>query len=175
MLKDYRALGHLKGGVRLAMDNTVDILVEIPKGSQNKYVWDQARRRIRLDRVLHSSIHYPADYGFVVETMAADGRPLDALLLVTSATFPGCVVEGRVIGCLKTTDEKGEDTKIIAVPTHDPRMAPFHSLQEVPPHILKEIEYFFAAYKELEGKEVEIEGWGGITEAMAAISRFRQR
>lgn len=158
----------------MAVDNIVEILVEIPKGSQNKYIWDQARRRIRLDRVLHSSIHYPADYGFVAETMAADGRPLDALLLVTNATFPGCVVEGRVIGCLKTTDEQVEDTKIIVVPTRDPRLAQFHSLQELPPHILKEIEYFFAAYKELEGKAVEVDGWGDVTEAMAAISRFRQ-
>jgi inorganic pyrophosphatase len=162
------------GAFVLDTNNIVEILVEIPKGSQNKYIWDQARRRVRLDRVLHSSIHYPADYGFIMETMAADGRPLDALLLVTNPTFPGCVVEGRVIGCLKTTDEKGEDTKIIAVPTHDPRMSQFMSLAELPPHILKEIEYFFAAYKELEGKEVEIEGWGGVDEAMAAVRGFHQ-
>ncbi len=157
------------------MSKIVDILVEIPKGSQNKYVWDQSRGRARLDRVLHSSIHYPSDYGIVVETMAKDGRPLDALVLVTNPTFPGCVVSGRVIGCLKTYDEKGEDTKIIAVPTNDPRLSQVSTLSEVAPHRLKEIEYFFKAYKELEGKNVEVEGWGDADEAEAVIERSRVR
>jgi inorganic pyrophosphatase len=155
--------------------NIIEVLVEIPKGSQNKYVWDPARKRVRLDRVLHSSIHYPADYGIVWETHAPDGRPLDVLLLVSTPTFPGCVVEGKVIGCLKTFDEKGEDTKIIAVPTHDPRLSQMNALEEVPPHTLKEIEYFFAAYKHLEGKQVEIQGWGGAEEALAVIRRYRTR
>ncbi|HLN63176.1 MAG TPA: inorganic diphosphatase [Symbiobacteriaceae bacterium] len=157
----------------MAKDNIVEILVEIPKGSQNKYVWDQNRKRVRLDRVLHSSIHYPADYGFVWETHAPDGRPLDALLLVTNSTFPGCVVEGKVIGCLKTQDEKGEDTKIIAVPTHDPRLSGINALSEVPPHILKEVEYFFAAYKHLEGHDVDILGWGDVVEAVDLIRKYR--
>lgn len=155
------------------MSTTVDILVEIPKGSQNKYIWDQSRGRVRLDRVLHSSIHYPSDYGIIVETMAADGRPLDALIIVTNPTFPGCVVSGKVIGCLKTNDEKGEDTKIIAVPANDPRLSQIDSLDEVTPHRRKEIEYFFRAYKELEGKPVEINGWGDVDEAMAVIERYR--
>ncbi len=157
----------------MASARLIDILVEIPKGSQNKYIYDQARKRVRLDRVLHSSIHYPADYGIIVETMAPDGRPLDALLLVTNPTFPGCVVTGKVIGCLKTTDEKGEDTKIIAVPMHDPRLSQFESLREVPAHHLKEIEYFFQAYKELEGKHVDIQGWGDVVEAVMAIEKNR--
>lgn len=155
-------------------DNIVEILVEIPKGSQNKYVWDHDRKRVRLDRVLHSSIHYPADYGFIWDTHAPDGRPLDALLLVTNPTFPGCVVEGKVIGCLKTTDEKGEDTKIIAVPTHDPRLSDVNHLDEIAHHILKEVEYFFAAYKDLEGKQVEVQGWGGPEEAMAAVRKYME-
>jgi inorganic pyrophosphatase len=157
----------------MAKDNIVEILVEIPKGSQNKYVWDHKARRVRLDRVLHSSIHYPADYGFIWDTKAPDGRPLDAMLLVTNPTFPGCVVEGKVIGCLRTRDEKGEDTKIIAVPTHDPRIAQINALSEVQPHVLKEIEYFFAAYKHLEGHDVEIEGWGDVVEAVDLIRKFR--
>ena len=157
------------------MNKIVDVLVEIPKGSQNKYVWDQARGRARLDRVLHSSIHYPSDYGFVVETMAKDGRPLDALILVTNATFPGCVVSAKVIGCLKTTDEKGEDIKIIAVPTNDPRLSQISSLDEMAPHRLKEIEYFFKAYKELEGKNVEVQGWGDAAEAEMVIERSQVR
>ena len=154
--------------------NIVDVIVEIPKGSQNKYVWDQQRKRVRLDRVLHSSIHYPADYGFVVDTLAPDGRPADVLLLVTNPTFPGCMVSGRVIGCLRTHDEKGEDNKIIAVPVHDPRQANIETLSQVPQHVLKEIEYFFAAYKELEGKPVEVKGWGSAWEAVALIQRYRE-
>lgn len=153
------------------MPNIVDVIVEIPKGSQNKYVWDQARGRVRLDRVLHSSIHYPADYGFIPGTLAPDGRPVDVLMLVTNATFPGCLMQGKVIGCLKTTDEKGEDIKIIAVPVHDPRLEQTESLHEVRPHVLKEIEYFFAAYKALEGKPVEVEGWGDVQEAMDIVHR----
>lgn len=155
------------------MANVVEILVEIPKGSQNKYVWDLSRGLIRLDRVLHSSIHYPSDYGIIVETMAADGRPLDALVIVTNPTFPGCVIRGKVIGCLKTRDEKGEDTKIIAVPVDDPRLSQIESLDGIAPHSLKEIEYFFQAYKELEGKEVVVHGWGDLPEALAAIERYR--
>lgn len=157
------------------MSNIVEILVEIPKGSQNKYIWDQSRGRVRLDRVLHSSIHFPSDYGIIVETMAQDGRPLDALVIVTNPTFPGCVVSGKVIGCLKTHDEKGEDTKIICVPTNDPRLSQHQSLSEIASHRLKEIEYFFQAYKELEGKPVEVEGWGDVEEAMAVIERNRVR
>lgn len=155
------------------MSTFVEILVEIPKGSQNKYIWDQSRGRVRLDRVLHSSIHYPSDYGIIMETMAADGRPLDALVMVTNPTFPGCVVRGKVIGCLKTHDEKGEDTKIIAVPVNDPRLSQIDSLDGLFAHQLKEIEYFFQAYKELEGKEVEIHGWGDVAEAVAAINQYR--
>lgn len=154
------------------MSKTVDILVEIPKGSQNKYVWDQAHGRVRLDRVLHSSIHYPADYGFVVDTAAPDGRPLDAMILVTNPTFPGCVVQSRVIGCLRTRGEKGDDVKILAVPVHDPRLTQVSTLHEVAPHRLTEIEYFFAAYKELEGKEEEVLGWGDAAEAEAVIERY---
>lgn len=156
----------------MTQTNIVEILVEIPKGSQNKYIWDQARHRVRLDRVLHSSIHYPSDYGIILETMAPDGRPLDALLLVTNPTFPGCVVTGKVIGCLKTHDERGEDTKVIAVPVSDPRLSEVNSLQELPSHYLKEIEYFFAAYKDLEGKQVDIEGWGDTAAALEAIRQY---
>lgn len=155
------------------MSNLIEVLVEIPKGGQNKYIWDKAKGRVRLDRVLHSSIHYPSDYGIVAETEAPDGRPLDALLLVTNPTFPGCVVQGKVIGCLKTIDEKGEDTKIIAVPASDPRLSQVDSLEQLPPHYLREIEYFFSAYKELEGKPVEVQGWGDAAAAMLAVERCR--
>ncbi|HEY3368341.1 MAG TPA: inorganic diphosphatase [Symbiobacteriaceae bacterium] len=154
--------------------NEVDVLVEIPRGSQNKYVWDPIKRRVRLDRVLHASIHYPADYGIIPDTMSPDGSPVDVLLLVTNPTFPGCMVTAKVIGCLKTLDEGLEDLKIIAVPATDPRLSAFNRLEEIPPHLLKEIEYFFAAYKDLEDKQVEIQGWGDAAEAMGAV-RHMQR
>lgn len=161
--------GSRKEGASGVEERLVDVLVEIPKGSQNKYVWDHKKRRVRLDRVLHSSIHYPADYGFVVGTSSPDGSPLDALLLVTFATFPGCVVQAKVVGCLKTLDANMEDTKIIAVPISDPRLSQINSLSEIPPHLLREIEYFFHSYKELEGKPVSIQGWGDADEALAVI------
>lgn len=151
----------------------VDIIVEIPMGSQNKYTWDQGQSRVRLDRVLHSSIHYPADYGIIPGTMAPDGEPIDALLLVTTPTFPGCLVKGKVIGCLRTHDEKSEDTKVLAVPVGDPRFAHVETLGDVSTHYLREIEYFFAAYKELEGKLVDVKGWGDAAEAAALIERYR--
>lgn len=151
----------------------VDVLVEIPKGSQNKYVWDSVRRRVRLDRVLASSIHYPADYGFIPGTMIPGVGPLHALVLVSSPTVPGCLVSARVIGCLKTIDEKGPDTKIITVPTGDPRCAEIETLTQVSPHIRKEIEYFFAAYKALEDKRVEMLGWGETDEALNLIESLR--
>lgn len=153
--------------------NRIQVLVEVPKGSQNKYAWDPEKRRIKLDRVLHSSIHYPADYGIIPGTEAPDGSPLDVLLLVTNPTFPGCVISGKVIGCLQTTDQGQDDLKIIAVPAHDPRLSQYESLDDVPPHVLREIEYFFKAYKDLEGKQVEIEGWSGPAEAMEAVRRMQ--
>lgn len=159
--------------MELMVGTIVEVLVEIPKGSQNKYIWDQNRGRVRLDRVLHSSIHYPSDYGIVLGTMADDGRPLDCLIIVTNPTFPGCVVSAKVVGCLQAQDEKGNDPKIIAVPMHDPRLSQVESLEQVAPHRLKEIEYFFQAYKELEGKQVEIRGWGGPEEALTVIEKYR--
>lgn len=104
-----------------SQDQSVDVLVEIPRGSRAKYEMDQKTGRIRLDRVLFSSVHYPADYGFVMETLGGDGDPLDALIVVEEPTFPGCVVPSRPIGTLLMHDEHGDDEKILAVPVGDPR------------------------------------------------------
>src|SRR5690348_9129624 len=134
-----------------AVNEAVDVFVEIPRGSRAKYELDKASGRIRLDRVLHSSVHYPADYGFVIDTLAGDGDPLDAVVIVEEPTFPGCVVPARPIGTLFMRDAKGEDEKILAVPVGDPRFDEIKTLDDLAPHWRLEIETFFATYKTLEG------------------------
>src|SRR5437899_12900042 len=115
-------------------DRSVDVLVEIPRGSRQKYELDQKTGRIRLDRVLFSSVHYPADYGFVMDTLAGDGDPLDAVVIVEEPTFPGCVMSVRPIGTLFMRDAKGEDEKILAVPAGDPRFDEIKTLKDLAPH-----------------------------------------
>ncbi|MGI6127371.1 MAG: inorganic diphosphatase [Planifilum sp.] len=138
---------------------TVDVFIEIPAGSQNKYEYDKEAGVFRLDRVLYSPMHYPAEYGYLEGTLAEDGDPLDALVLTTFPTFPGCVIRSRVIGVLLMTDDKGKDEKLLAVPVDDPRWNQVHSLEDVAPHVLKEIEHFFQVYKDLENKKTIIKGW----------------
>ncbi|SDW57834.1 inorganic pyrophosphatase [Marininema mesophilum] len=144
---------------------TVDAFIEIPTGSQNKYEYDKENGVFRLDRVLFSPMHYPTEYGYLENTLAEDGDPLDILVLATFPTFPGCVIESRVIGVLLMSDDKGNDEKLLAVPTEDPRWTGIESLDDVAPHILKEIEHFFRVYKDLENKETNIIGWRGVDEA----------
>jgi len=153
----------------------LSVLVEIPKGSRNKYEFDKERGRIRLDRQLFSPVHYPTDYGFIENTLARDGDPLDALVLVWEPTFPGCVVEAAPVGVFHMRDEKGEDEKILCVPLHDPHWSEVTALDQVPDHLLQEIEHFFEVYKELEQKETEIRGWGGREDAIAVIRDARER
>lgn len=135
------------------------VVVEIPKGSANKYEYDTTLNVFRLDRTLYSPMHYPGDYGFVPSTIAADGDPLDVLVLVESATFPGCVIEVRTVGVLAMVDQGVEDLKLLCVPTKDPRQETVRNYSDVHPHRLREIEHFFAIYKELEGKKTETRGW----------------
>jgi len=157
------------------MGPPLSVVVEIPKGSRNKYEFDKERGRIRLDRQLFSPVHYPTDYGFIEDTLARDGDPLDALVLVWEPTFPGCVVDGAPVGVFRMTDEKGEDEKILCVPLHDPHWSGVTSLGEVPDHLLREIEHFFQVYKDLEEKETHTRGWGGREEALAVIEDARNR
>lgn len=157
------------------MTETVTVVVEIPKGSRNKYELDHATGRIRLDRMLFSSVHYPADYGFIEGTLAGDGDPLDALVLVGEATFPGCVIEARPVGVFHMRDDKGDDEKVLTVPVSDPVQGAVRSITEVSPHLLREIEHFFTVYKELEGKKVEIKGWEDEASAVALIAEARVR
>jgi inorganic pyrophosphatase len=154
---------------------TVIAFVEIPRGSRNKYEYDEARGRFRLDRVLYSSVHYPTDYGFVPDTLAEDGDHLDILLLVEEPTFPGCLVEARPIGGLDMADEKGPDFKVLAVPVGDPRFAHVQTLADVGEHWLREIETFFATYKLLEPKQTEVLGWHDARETARVIAACRER
>lgn len=151
----------------------IEAFIEIPKGSRNKYEYDHERGLIRFDRMLFSSVHYPTDYGFIPDTLGGDGDPLDVLVLVSEPTFPGCLIEARVVGVFVMHDEKGEDEKVLSVPLYDPLWNHTRSLEDVPPHLLKEIEHFFRSYKDLESKQTTIEGWKGIPEAKAAIERAR--
>ena len=136
----------------------IPVPIEIPKGSRNKYEYDKELKVIKFDRMLFSSVHYPADYGYIPRTLASDGDPLDVLVLVWEATFPGCLIETKPIGVLKMRDDKGEDEKILAVPVSDPLWNHLSELEDAPPHLIHEIEHFFSVYKYLENKEVTL--WG---------------
>lgn len=168
--------GEAAGGeVPDADGDALRVVVEIPKGSRNKYEYDPELGRFVLDRMLFSSVHYPADYGFIPGTEARDGDPMDALVLVGEATFPGCVIEARPVGVFEMRDEKGPDEKILCVPVSDPQWNWIAGLDQVPEHLLKEIHHFFEIYKDLEGKETEVEGWKDREEAWRQIRDGRQR
>lgn len=154
---------------------TIDVLIEIPKGSRNKYEYNTERGVIKFDRMLFSSVHYPSDYGFIVDTLAMDGDPLDALVLVWEQTFPGCLIEAKPIGLFKMWDEKGPDEKILSVPISDPNWNYLDRLSDVPPHFLKEIEHFFSIYKDLEKKKTGVEGWEDKEAALKVIREARER
>lgn len=154
---------------------TFDVLIEIPKGSRNKYEYDFDLKKIRYDRMIFSSMMYPADYGFIPETLALDGDPLDVLVLVTEPTFPGCVMNVKPIGVFHMTDEKGPDEKIICVPVTDPISSKVNDLKELNPHLIQEIEHFFQVYKDLEKKKVDVGGWGDLDEALDIVKLCTKR
>ncbi len=149
--------------------SVIEVTVEIPQGSRNKYEYDHQKHRFVLDRVLYSSVHYPCDYGFIEGSLADDGDPLDVLVVISEATFPGCVVRARPIGALDMSDEKGHDYKILAVAHDDPRWDGATTLEDVSPHRLVEIENFFETYKTLEKRQTDINGWVGVDEAWRII------
>lgn len=158
-----------------AKRETFDVLIEIPKGSRNKYEYDFELKKIRYDRMIFSSMMYPADYGFIPETLALDGDPLDVLVLVTEPTFPGCVMEVKPIGVFHMADEKGPDEKIICVPISDPIWNKLNDLSDVNVHLVKEIEHFFQVYKDLENKKVDVGGFGDVFEARDIIHKCVDR
>ena len=149
--------------------NVVNAIIEIPKGSRNKYEIDKKTGLMRLDRYLYSSSHYPGDYGFIPQTLAEDDDPLDILVRVNEHTFSGCLIEARVIGIFRMMDRGQNDYKILAVPNRDPLFDEFQDLDNVPMHFLREVEHFFSTYKQLEGVEVENNGWGHAAEAMKEV------
>lgn len=153
----------------------IEIFVEVPKGSRNKYEYDHQAGCFRLDRMLFSAVHYPGDYGYIPATLAEDGDPLDALVILREPTFPGCLITGRVVGVLHMRDEEGPDAKILAVPTDDPRWEHVQDFPDVPNHLSEEIRHFFAIYKDLEGKRVDIQGWKGRNDALAEVEASRRR
>ncbi len=156
-------------------DEFIDAVVEIPRGSRNKYEYDHGEGVFRLDRVLYSSVHYPTDYGFIPGTLAADGDPLDVMIIVEEPTFPGCRVRVRPVGVLIMADEKGRDEKILAIPEADPRFADIRDLSDLPHHWLREIENFFTIYKQLEpDKATTVAGWRDASEAREIVRRCRR-
>lgn len=148
-------------------------VIEIPKGSTNKYEIDKKTGLLKLDRVLHSPIFYPFDYGFIPQTHGRDGDHLDVLIMLSHPTFPGCIVEARAIGVLLMRDEKGEDEKIFAVATRDPRFNNRQSIRDLNKHTLKEVDHFFTVYKALEEKSVKVLGWKDEKTARDVIERYR--
>lgn len=162
--------------------DVVNVYVEIPKGRRSKFEVDKRTGLLRLDRYLYSSLHYPGDYGFIPQTHAEDGDPLDILVMVNEPTFSGCLIEARPIGLFKMTDKGVNDFKVLAVPNSDPIFAEYHDLWRVPAHYLKEVEHFFATYKELENPDgddiVKTLGWESTDKARdeieQSIRRFRQ-
>ncbi len=152
----------------------VEALIEIPTGSQNKYEFDKVRGLMRLDRVLFSPVYYPADYGFVPDTLEEDGDPLDVMVLVTNPTLPGCLIDTRVVGALEMVDSGFPDVKLLGVPVKDPRFGHVRHLDDVPPHVRREIEYFFQTYKDLEGKKADVRGWRDVEYATERVALARK-
>jgi inorganic pyrophosphatase len=152
----------------------VDVFIEIPTGCRNKYEYDHQSHVIRLDRRLFTATSYPADYGFVPDTLSNDGDPLDALVLVADPTFPGCVVRARILGVFYMRDEAGSDAKLITVLEHDPQWDDAHDIGDVRPHLLNEIEHFFSIYKDLEPeKSVEVMGFEDRASALRELESCR--
>jgi inorganic pyrophosphatase len=150
-------------------------LVEIPKGSRNKYEWDEGLQAIRFDRFLFSSVVYPLDYGMIPDTLAEDGDPLDAMVAVSEPTFPGCVIPVKPIALFKMRDEKGVDDKVICVPLQDPNWNHAERLGDLSEQLRDEISHFFAVYKTLEQKDVEVDGWYEREDALKVIETSQRR
>jgi inorganic pyrophosphatase len=159
------------------LPSVVNAIVEIPKGRRSKFEIDKATGMIKLDRYLYSSSVYPGDYGFIPQTLAEDGDPLDILVMVNEPTFSGCLIEARVVGMFRMKDKGFNDFKVLGVPNSDPLFKQILDLDTVPKHFLREVEHFFATYKQLEGIETEPLGWTppdvATEEVRVSVDRFR--
>ena len=149
----------------------INVLIEIPGGSKNKYEFDKDLQAFALDRVLYSSVQYPYDYGFVPNTLADDGDPLDGMVIIDEPTFPGCIIAARPIGMLEMIDGGDRDEKILCVPDKDPRYKDVRSIKDLPSHRLDEIAEFFRSYKNLEKKVTEIRGWLDVDHVMPLVEQ----
>ena len=155
---------------------TVSVIIEIPRDSHNKYEYDHENHTIKLDRHLVVSMGYPAEYGFIPDTLGGDGDPLDALVLTQYPTFPGCLIEAKILGMCIMTDENGEDGKLLCVPAYDPSWKAATDIADVPKADLDRISHFFTVYKDLdEGKWVKVEHWVGRAEALAELEASKAR
>lgn len=154
---------------------TVNAIIEVPAGQANKYEYDKSLHLFRLDRPLYASVHYPGDYGFIPSTLADDGDPLDILVLLGEPTFPGCLVAARPVGVLEMLDQQVLDEKVLAVAVSSPLHKEVRRHTDLFPHILHEIEHFFAIYKELEGKHTEVRGWLDAAKARELIVQCHRR
>jgi inorganic pyrophosphatase len=163
-------------GRSLTRMNDGVVFVEIPAGSRNKYEWDEELGGLTLDRRLFTSMSYPADYGFIEGTLAEDGDPLDALVLVGEPTFPGCRIRVRAVGVFHMADEKGPDEKVLCVPLNDPSWSSIADIHDVPAQLRNEIEHFFQVYKDLEAKKTVVtSGFGNRSDAQSIIAASRER
>ncbi len=158
------------------MDRVIEAIIEIPMGTKNKYEIDKQRNRIKLDRVLYSQMTYPAEYGYIENTLAEDNDPLDILIIASTKTFPGCIVDARILGYLDMVDNDEKDHKIIAVMDTDPRFSHIHELNDIQEHMLREIKHFFKTYKDLQqNKKVEVYDFHGKEEAYQLIDESYRR
>ena len=160
-----------------AMDESTSLhcMIEIPKGSSNKYEWDPDLQAIKLNRFLFSSVIFPTDYGFVTDTLGESGEALDALVCVNAPTFPGCLIEVRAVGVLRMDDEEGRSDKLVCVPADDPAWDEVEGVDGLSGQLRSEIEHFYSMYKQPEGKDVTIHGWADRDAAEAAIESGRHR
>jgi inorganic pyrophosphatase len=156
--------------------NALICVIEIPKGSRNKYEHDPELGGIKLDRFVSASVVYPTDYGYVPDTLAPDGDPLDVLVCVSEPTFPGCLVPARAIGLFRMADEKGPDDHVVCVPFHDPGWNSLQEVDDLPPLLRDEIGHFFSVYKDLDaGRHSEVKGWGSRDSALKTIEKAREQ
>jgi inorganic pyrophosphatase len=155
--------------------STFTAVIEIPKGSRNKYEYDHERHAIKLDRFLCASVVYPTDYGFIPDTLSLDGDPLDVMVCVSEPTFPGCIIEVKPIALFRMEDDKGIDDKVLAVPCTDPNWNQLNTLDDLAKQLQDEIEHFFSVYKDLEQKTVKVRGWFSREDAVEEIAASRDR
>ena len=156
-------------------DYRLTCIVEIPKGGRNKYEYDPELGGIKLDRFLSASVVYPTDYGYVPDTLAPDGDPLDVLVCVSEPTFPGCYILAKAIGLFRMADEKGPDDHVVCVPCDDPNWNTLEDLDDLPSQLRAEISHFFAVYKDLDpDRHSEVRGWAGREEALESIEEGRR-